>query len=483
MSEVRGQTRRIAYGTSARLTGRTLGAIVSLLALREATRYFGPLQWGSITAALSWFVVFSYLGSPGVATLAMREAARSDADAGLIFGRALTATLVVSAGAALASVAIGSLVYRGRSEVLTMVLILALGVPFMGLFLTSGSMLAGRGRSDIRAILDLASSVLLLAATLVVVDSHLHVEGYAVGYLGYLAAAGLGSVALAACFIRPHFRQLRTGLATTLRASLPLGQFDVFAIVYARADSVMLYFISGNRAVALYGVAFQIATFLFSLPTLLSNALLPEFMSASAERRQFLARRAFDVMLTAAVPLPLFGAVFARPVAIWIAGGNYAAAGPLLAILSGAGAIALLNGYLFQMAVFSGANKGLWHTIAIVTAVNLAANAVAVTFWGATGAASVMVLSEATGLVMYWRLYRANMSSPLGRRYPLSVVAASAGLGGGCWIAHLAGLGPGTGSGLLPRAAALLGIYLALLWALARAARFVAVRRRSASVR
>ena len=43
-------------------------------------------------------------------------------------------------------------------------------------------------------------------------------------------------------------------------------------------------------------------------------------MSADAERRHFLTRRAFDVVLTVALPLPLFGALFARPVVIWITG-------------------------------------------------------------------------------------------------------------------------------------------------------------------
>jgi O-antigen/teichoic acid export membrane protein len=475
LSDSRTQTRRIAYGASARLIGRTAGAIVSLLALREATRYFGPLEWGAISAALSWFVIFSCLGSPGMATYAMREVAKPGVDTGSVFARAITATLVVSTLAAVAAAAIGSLVYRNHADVLTMVLVLALGIPFWGLFLTSGSVLAGRGRSDARAVLDLGSSALLLLATVVVVHSRLHERGYAIAYLGYLVAAGLGALALASWFVRPRLQHHRRGLGGMLRASLPLGQFDIFAIVYSRADSIMLYFISGNRAVALYSVAFQIAAFSFTIPTLLSNALLPEFMSADADRRRFLARRAFDVILTVAVPLPLFGALFARPVVNWITGSQYAGAGPLLAVLVGASAISLLNGYLFQMAIFSGAERGLWHSIATVTAVNLAANALAVTLWGATGAAWVMVLSESTGLFMYWRLYRRAMPSPLGRRYPLSVVVASAGLGACCWVAHVwLGLGPGVGVGTLPRATVLACVYLALLAVVTQIARNLA---------
>jgi O-antigen/teichoic acid export membrane protein len=464
LSDPRRQTRRIAYGTAARLGGRTLGAVISLIALRQATRYFGPVQWGPITAALAWFTVFSYLGSPGVATLTMREIARPDTDSGSVFGQALQATLVVSFIAALASVAIGLPAYWGREPTLAMLLILAPGIPLFALFLTSGSALVGRGRSGGRALLDVESSVFLLIATLIVVGAHLRSRGYADAYLGSVAAASLTALALAIFVVRPKLRGARRQLTRTLRRSLPLGQFDLFAVIYARADSVMLYFISGDRPVALYGVAFQIAVFLFAMPALLANTLLPDFMSESVERRDFLARRALDVMLTVALPLPVFGFLFARPFVIGLAGRPFAGAGILLAILTVAAAIALVNGYLFQIAVYAGAEKGLWRAIGIVTAVNLTSNAVAVSLWGARGAAVVMILSETVGLGLYWRVYRSTLPSPLGRRYPLSVLLATIGLVAIWWALYQGlGLRTGTGYGIVPRIMLLLAIYLALV--------------------
>ncbi|MGD0083366.1 MAG: oligosaccharide flippase family protein [Acidimicrobiales bacterium] len=291
----------------------------------------------------------------------------------------------------------------------------------------------------------------------------MHQRGYAVAYLVALAASSLTALALAAHAVRPKLRAGGKGVTDMLRRSLPLGQFDLFAIIYARADSIMLFFISGDRAVALYGVAFQIAIFLFALPALLSNVLLPDFMSADADRRHFLARRALDVILTVAVPLPIYGTLFARPFVVWLAGRAFGAAGPLLAILTGAAAIALVNGYLFRMAVFAGAERGLWRAIGVATVSNLTANAIAVSLWGATGAAGVMILSETLGLVMYWRIYRSGMPSPLGRRYPLSVVAASAVVLAIWWGLHSGlGLEPGTGFAIVPRVLGLAAGYA--LW-------------------
>lgn len=240
LSDSNRPTRRIAVGTAARLAGRTLGALISLIALRQATRYFGPVQWGPITAALAWFTMFSYLGSPGVATLTMREIARPGAKADSIFGQALAATFVVSLAAALVALAIGVPVYWGRDTTLAMVLTLVPGIPMTALFLTTGAVLVGRGRNAERSLLDLESSVFVLAATLVVVGAHLHARGYAVAYLAALAANALAAFALAAFFLRPKFSGAGKGLRGLLRQALPLGQFDFFAIIYARADSITL---------------------------------------------------------------------------------------------------------------------------------------------------------------------------------------------------------------------------------------------------
>jgi PST family polysaccharide transporter len=446
--------------------------------LREATRYFGPVEWGPITVALAWFSLFAVLGGLGVATLAMREVARPDTDPGSAFGRALTTTAVVAICGAILSVAVGVAIYWGKSETLAMVFVLAPGIPMMALFVTIGSVLAGRGRSDVRAVLDLTSSVLLLVATLLVVDHHLRFRGFALAYLGYLTVSCISALSLATRFIRPKFGGAGRGLWSQIRAAAPLGQCDILSAAYARADSLMIFFIRGNRAVALYGLAYQIASFLFVVPSFLSNALLPDFMGGNDSRRRFLARRGFDVILTVALPLPLFGVLFARPFVVWISGARFAGAGPLLSILVCAAAIALMNGYLFQMAVFAGAERGLWRTAAVGTVSNVATNAIAVTFWGATGAAYVMILSETVGLLMYWRIYRTRMANPLGRRYPLSVVVASLGLVAIWWVLHVVlHVNPGIGLGMLPRAFTLAALYGVLLWSVTTITRRLARRK------
>ena len=121
-------------------------------------------------------------------------------------------------------------------------LILLPGIPLFGLFLSSGSVLIGKGHNEARAALDLISSILLLVATVLVVDSTCEVVVMH-SRTWDIWARGLVAAAVATLFVRPRFHGIQRGLATTLRASMPLGQFDLFAIAYARADSVMLFLI------------------------------------------------------------------------------------------------------------------------------------------------------------------------------------------------------------------------------------------------
>ncbi len=240
----------------------------------------------------------------------------------------------------------------------------------------------------------------------------------------------------------------------------------------------MLFFIKGSRPVALYGLAYQAALFLFAVPGLLSNTLLPDFMGADAVRRQFLARRGMDVILTVAFVLPIFGVLFARPFVVWLAGRRFAEAGPLLAILTIAAAVQLINGYLFQIAVLRGAISGLWRVVSIVTVANLAANGVAVTLWGATGAVYVMIFSEVLGLMFYARIYRSRMPSPLGRRYPFAAALAAAALGAVAWALHVwGGIEPGSGPAIVPWAVALVVIYAVLLRSFVLVGRLLGARR------
>ena len=146
---------------------------------------------------------------------------------------------MISLAAAVASSVVALPVYWDKDATLSMVLILAPGVPLLALFLTSGSVLVGAQRGTARALLDPGSSLFLLAATIAVVEAHSGSRGYAAAYVARSPRA-LAATALAVQAVRPRFQKTRGGWLSMVRTSLPFGQFHLFAVVYARADSIML---------------------------------------------------------------------------------------------------------------------------------------------------------------------------------------------------------------------------------------------------
>lgn len=479
-----GTSARIAYGTAARLGGRVLGGLVTLIALHYATHWFGPEEWGHITVAIAWISLFAAIGGPGVATLALREIARRDAPRGEVLGSTAVASAVVGLGDALLAVAIAVAVYWSQPDTLVLVAAFAAAAPLNAVFVTSGSGLAGLGRNDLRGLMDVGSSVLLLGATLAVVGERLGATAYAAGYDASLLVSAVVATWIAARRCAP----VRLGshhLVSTIRASVPLGQVDVLASVYARADTLLLFFLKGASPVALYGVAYQVATFVMASPTFFTSAIAPDYMVADTAGRERIVRRSFDVLITVALPVPLFGVVFARPFVVWLAGARFAGAGPLLAILSFAAAATLLDAFLFQIALFAGLEDRIWRSLAVVTAANLVANAVAIPVWGATGAAVAMIVSESVGLAAYSRRFlRAHPEAIDGAQ--AVAVAAAVILLGAAWalLVSLAHLGPGTRAGIVPRALALAVAYGVLVLLFRRLASWLArVRASSGTVK
>jgi len=456
--------RRITRSALIRLLGRAAGGVLTLVALHYATRYFGPTRWGSIAAALAWVGVFVALGPPGVATMAMREGARPGVDRETVFGTALAATALVGLAGAVIAAGVGVGVYWTRPVTLVLVAVLSLTIPCTAIFQTASSELAAVGRNDVRAVLDVGSSVVGLVATLVVVREALSSKAYAVAMVASIGVSTILALAVAAARVRPRFHSVGTDIRPFIRSSIPLGQVDLFSAVYARADSLLLYFVKGPSAIALYAVAYQVAAFVMSMPVFLTGALLPDFMAAKGARRTAITRHGFNIVMAVALPLPLFFGLFGRPFLLALSGEKFAGAAVALTVLSGAAALVLVNGYLFQLSVYAGAEAQLWRAIAIVTVVNLVAIGIAVPFWGIDGAAAAMVLSELAGMTRYWPVFRRATGYRLDVRHLACVIGATAVIAGGWLALHLGlGLRSGQGPAMVLRAGALAAAYLIVL--------------------
>lgn len=402
----RATRRRILQGTLARLAGRAAGGVVSLVALHYATRYFGPSVWGSIVAAIALYTVFSAIGDFGTGKITSREVARTSEGASSVYGTSLAAaTLLGLAGAGLL-VAVGALLYFSHGETLRYVLVLSPAVLFMAWWQTSASVLTARERNDVRAVLDVGSSLLLLAGVLVILSLQESGLWYVLVATGSVALTAVVALVLASSYVKPHLAWDRRQIKRFVRRSAPVGASLMLFALYLRVGVVLLTLFRGDREVGAYGVAVQIAMFIMSTPAFLMGAVLAPFMQADRRERLRLTQHALWLLISVSLPIPVFLGLFAHGFVTMLSGRSFASAAHPLVILGVASTIWCVNIGVLDLVINEGGEDRLLRPLGQSAALSIAMSLLVVPWFGMDGAACVIIGTELVNLYQFTRLHR-----------------------------------------------------------------------------
>ncbi len=410
---------RISYNALIRLSGRLVGAAVTVVGLHLVTTYFGPSTWGLVVAAMALANLFVGLCDFGVARIVSRDVAARPDEAPRVYGAGILAAL----GNSFAGVAVMAItayfLYEHRPAVKTLALILLWSLPANALWVTGGAVLVAKARNDTRAILDLGSSILLLIGTIASIELGFGSRGYVL----FTVIADLVTAVLALTLARRYLRmKLRGTLARvhrTLRAAQPVGGSVALSSVYLQGDIILLSFVAGASAVGVFGVAYQIALFVSSVPSMLMAAVLPKFLVGDHHRRRALAQRALDMLCLAGGGVALVIAVFSRSILTLISGDRFVTAAPSLAILGVYAAMSFPTAVFVDGLVFVGQQRRLVPLFGVVSAVNVVFAAVLVPLYGAMGTAMTLLVSAVVMLALASMHYSRATHSHLSWRAPL----------------------------------------------------------------
>lgn len=207
-----------------------------------------------------------------------------------------------------------------------------------------------------------------------------------------------------------------------LRESLPLMGVMVVALVYWRADGVLLSVLSTHSEVGVYGLAYTLAfntevLAIFFLKSSLSTAteLFSRDVPAFA---QFLGR-SVELMYFMMVPVAVVGALLARPLIGLFGDQAFVARGtPTLALLLVAAGLRCIASTLGQGLFASHQQQFLFRVWIITLALNVVLNLVLAPRFGAVGAGIALVCTELFSVAAAsWQLRRKS-----GYREPLAFV-------------------------------------------------------------
>ncbi|HQB50815.1 MAG TPA: flippase [bacterium] len=389
--------KKFAYNSFIQLAGKALSVFLGLLGVALVTRYLGVIGFGRYTALnnfLGIFAVLADLGLTMVTAQMINEKINNRVQIlnSLLGFRLFSAAIIIGGGLI---VALFLPYYRGLWLILAV-----LGGSYF--FIALIQVLTGLLQSELR------SDYLMIAE---VIGRFIWLIGL---WLSRIYGWGLWGVAIATLLsslihfviawrladrriaIRPAYDY---GLWREIAVrSWPLAITIALNLLYLRTDILFLNWFYGEQIVGLYGAAYKVIDVLTSLPFLIIGLLLPlltRAWSAKDEKQfNFLTNLSLAVLLMAIVPLIVGGQILAGPIINLIAGHDFLAAGPILAVLliaiAGIFASCLFNHILIAI----NQQKIMVRPYALVALTALPAYYFLVEKWSYWGAAGVTVYSE-----------------------------------------------------------------------------------------
>jgi O-antigen/teichoic acid export membrane protein len=204
-------------------------------------------------------------------------------------------------------------------------------------------------------------------------------------------------------------------------AALPIGVGQVVALVYYRADAVLLSLLATSAEVGSYGLALRLLAPVMFLPNLVLAGGLARLSAAHADTPtafRALLLTLLRYVLVLAVPLVAIGVPAASALVRLIGGPGFAAADGTVRLVFVATGLVFVNAVWSVALTAAGQQRLLLRLSLLGLAVNLAANLVLIPSFKAEGAAVALVLSEALSVaVSYLALRRVAGLRLAGLRY------------------------------------------------------------------
>jgi len=362
-------------------------------------RALGAEELGRYAFALSYATLFSIAVHLGLNDLIIRQVAVDRAAAPRYFTAALAVKLVT--GILVTGLTAMTIGLSGKpTAVQELVLAAALTTSFVaGVETVFVAFFYAYERMSYILALGVLRSTLNAAVGIGIVLAGGGARGILWGFLAVEAFAAALAFAAVTWRLGIRFTPVKAGyFPKLLWQSLPFGLSGIFITVYMQLHYSLLSFFAGDAATGLYAAAAKLVTFLFFIPSALTQALYPYLsrLAAGAADPRAPAIRSIRYLTLLAAPAALFLSLRARPVIALVYGDKYAGAAPVLAILALTLPFVFIT-YPYAVALNAirreRANTGV---TAGAAAVNAAANLILIPLWGPLGAAASFLLTEFT---------------------------------------------------------------------------------------
>lgn len=382
-------------------------SVLGAISIRVMTTQLGASAFGIFVLVQSYVSLVQTFTDLGLAQVLQRDIALGDQDERSLLSHAMGLRVTLSLIAVPAAAAVGLLVYSGRSSTMKVGLLLMLcAIPFAVSQEVSAAYFSAKLRNKVLAVGSISSQIVFVGLVILSVSLNKSI----VYCLGAALVSAILSSAYANIMARreipfsPTFN--RSIWYSMLRTSSPIGVAYIVGLLYFRADTLILSFLSTSRQIGFYGAAYSIVSVFLVLPGIFTRAFLPSMVRASKETLESSIHSALAYFSIGGT-LSAAGIVTCGPTIVKIiAGSHFGPSDTPLRVL-GIGLIFIFVATaLSSVCVARGFGNKIFVMSVVSLTLNVALNVVAIPRFGITGAAFATLCCEVISLALFTHLVR-----------------------------------------------------------------------------
>jgi O-antigen/teichoic acid export membrane protein len=423
---------KVAYNAIVQVISKIIATALGLLAVALITRYLGTSGFGEYTTVVSFLSFFGILADLGLTLVTVQMISAPGAQENKILNNLFSLrffSALIFLGAA--PLVITFLPYSGGIKIGAAIAV------FSFFFIALNQILVGLFQKNLRmdkvSIAETASRVVLVIGSIIAVRGNF-------GLNGILLAVVAGSAVNFFLLFLFSFKyaswkfELDISLWREIaKKSWPLALTIFFNLLYLKTDTLILSLVRTQEEVGIYGAAYKVVDILTLIPFMFAGVVLPiltaDWLGGNRERFQGVAQKSFDLMIILAVPLVVGTQFLAKPLMVFVAGRDFAAAGPVLQILAYAVGLVFLSSFLSHVIVAAGAQRKIIWAYFLTAVSSVAGYLFFVPRFSYFGAAAITIYSEAaiTIFMVFYSFRYASFFPKL--KIILKALAAAAAMG------------------------------------------------------
>lgn len=405
---------RAASNTAWRASGELLGKLATLAVYAVLAREGGETEVGVLVLALAICQIATMPVDVGIDRVFVREVVAGPAEYPRRFAEVLGVKLVLAVPAIVVTLTV-SLAYP--DTVRNSIAILLFAFLLESLMRTLHSVFVAFERSDL-----IARCIVLQRALAAVLGVGAIVAGYGVvGVAGGYALGVVAGLAWSAVLLRehvgaPHWRPSIHGWRRRARLSLPFATQDIFTVLLFKLDAVVLSILATEAIVGRYGSAYRLLESTFFITVALAAAFSPMFTYLDRDSDPPVNTAFASAVKLALVLLAPVAVVFAclpEPICRLFFGPGFEGSAAPLRILAPVVVILGVVGLASSMVVSRNRPSGIVRASGAMVVLNLVLNLVLIPPWGASGAATAMLVTETVFVFILLRFAAAAIEAPV----------------------------------------------------------------------